>query len=56
MDAKPIIVADNDSEKLKKSFGKFLRTMRIISAILIVLGILFCSGRFFYGRFFGTIC
>lgn len=46
MDAKPIIVADNDSEKLKKSFGKFLRTMRIVSAILIVLGILFAVGGF----------
>lgn len=43
----PILVADNDPEKLCKAFGKFSRTMRIVSAILIVLGSLFAVGGFF---------
>ncbi len=42
----PIIVADNDPEKLGKAFGKFLRTMKIVSTILIVLGALFAIGGF----------
>ncbi len=42
----PIIVADNDPEKLGKAFGKFLRTMKIASTILIVLGALFAIGGF----------